>query len=104
MLMVVTERTFEIGLRKALGAKRRDIMLQVLAESVTLSVAGGVVGTSLGFLLAWIISKASPLPAAVQPWSVALGIGITAVVGILFGVYPAMRAARLDPIEALRRD
>jgi putative ABC transport system permease protein len=104
MLMVVTERTFEIGLRKTLGAKRRDIMLQVLAESVTLSVAGGVVGTSLGFLLAWIISKASPLPAAVQPWSVALGIGITAVVGILFGVYPAMRAARLDPIEALRRD
>jgi putative ABC transport system permease protein len=104
MLMVVTERTFEIGLRKALGAKRRDIMLQVLAESVTLSVAGGVVGTSLGFLLAWIISKASPLPASVQPWSVALGIGITAVVGILFGVYPAMRAAKLDPIEALRRD
>ena len=104
MLMVVTERTFEIGLRKALGAKRRDIMLQVLAESVTLSMAGGIVGTSLGFLLAWVISKASPLPAAVQPWSVALGIGITAVVGILFGVYPAMRAARLDPIEALRRD
>lgn len=104
MLMVVTERTFEIGLRKALGAKRRDIMLQVLAESVTLSMAGGIVGTSLGFLLALIISKVSPLPAAVQPWSVALGIGITAVVGILFGVYPAMRAARLDPIEALRRD
>jgi putative ABC transport system permease protein len=104
MLMVVTERTFEIGLRKALGAKRRDIMLQVLAESVTLSVAGGVVGTSLGFLLAWTISQLSPLPAAVQPWSVALGIGITAVVGIVFGVYPAMRAARLDPIEALRRD
>lgn len=104
MLMVVTERTFEIGLRKALGAKRRDIMLQVLAESVTLSVAGGIVGTSLGFLLAWAISKLSPLPAAVQPWSVALGIGITAVVGIVFGVYPAMRAARLDPIEALRRD
>jgi putative ABC transport system permease protein len=104
MLMVVTERTFEIGLRKALGAKRRDIMLQVLAESVTLSVAGGVVGTSLGFLLALIISKVSPLPASVQPWSVALGIGITAVVGLFFGVYPAMRAARLDPIEALRRE
>jgi len=104
MLMVVTERTFEIGLRKALGAKRRDIMLQVLAESVTLSVAGGIVGTSLGFLLAWVISSLSPLPASVQPWSVALGIGITAVVGVVFGVYPAMRAARLDPIEALRRD
>ncbi|MEW5984445.1 MAG: ABC transporter permease [Acidobacteriota bacterium] len=104
MLMVVTERTFEIGLRKALGAKRRDIMLQVLAESVTLSVAGGVVGTTLGFLVAWIISKASPLPAAVQIWSVALGIGITAMVGLFFGVYPAMRAARLDPIEALRKE
>lgn len=104
MLMVVTERTFEIGLRKALGAKRRDIMLQVLAESVTLSVAGGIVGTTLGFGLAWVISKASPLPASVQPWSVALGIGITAVVGLFFGVYPAMRAARLDPIEALRRE
>jgi putative ABC transport system permease protein len=104
MLMVVTERTFEIGLRKALGAKRRDIMLQVLAESVTLSVAGGVVGTTLGFVLALIISKVSPLPASVQPWSVGLGIGITAVVGLIFGVYPAMRAARLDPIEALRKE
>ena len=104
MLMVVTERTFEIGLRKALGAKRRDIMLQVLAESVTLSVAGGIVGTTLGFLLAWIIASVSPLPAAVQPWSVVLGIGITAIVGVVFGVYPAMRAARLDPIEALRKD
>jgi len=104
MLMVVTERTFEIGLRKALGAKRRDIMLQVLAESVTLSVAGGIVGTTLGFLVAFLIASVSPLPASVQPWSVALGIGITAVVGIVFGVYPAMRAARLDPIEALRRD
>ncbi len=104
MLMVVTERTFEIGLRKALGAKRRDIMLQVLAESVTLSVAGGIVGTALGFLVALAISKASPLPAAVQAWSVALGIGITAVVGLVFGVYPAMRAAKLDPIEALRRE
>ena len=104
MLMVVTERTFEIGLRKALGAKRRDIMLQVLAESVTLSVAGGVTGTALGFLAAMAISKLSPLPAAVQAWSVALGIGITAVVGLVFGVYPAMRAARLDPIEALRKE
>ncbi|MCX6542930.1 MAG: ABC transporter permease [Acidobacteria bacterium] len=104
MLMVVTERTFEIGLRKALGAKRRDIMLQVLAESVTLSVAGGIVGTSLGFLLALAIAKLSPLPAAVQLWSVMLGIGITAFVGLVFGVYPAMRAARLDPIEALRKE
>jgi putative ABC transport system permease protein len=104
MLMVVTERTFEIGLRKALGAKRRDIMLQVLAESVTLSVAGGITGTTLGFGLAWAISKLSPLPATVQVWSVMLGIGITAIVGLVFGVYPAMRAAKLDPIEALRKE
>jgi putative ABC transport system permease protein len=104
MLMVVSERTREIGLRKALGARRRDIIYQILTESVTLSTFGGVVGTFLGFVLAQIISKVSPLPAAVQVWSVAIGIGITAVVGLFFGLYPAMRAARLDPIEALRRE
>src|SRR6185312_11355823 len=104
MLMVVSERTREIGLRKALGARRRDIMYQILTESVTLSTFGGVVGTVLGFGLAQLISKLSPLPAAVQLWSVAIGIGITAVVGLFFGLYPAMRAARLDPIEALRRE
>jgi putative ABC transport system permease protein len=104
MLMVVSERTREIGLRKALGARRRDIVWQILTESVTLSVLGGVAGTFIGFVVAIIISKVSPLPAAVQFWSVAIGIGITAVVGLFFGLYPAMRAARLDPIEALRRE
>lgn len=104
MLMVVTERTQEIGLRKALGARRRHITWQILTESVTLSVTGGVTGTALGFLAALIISKTTPLPAAVQWWSVALGIGMTAAVGLFFGLYPAMRAARLDPIEALRRE
>jgi putative ABC transport system permease protein len=104
MLMVVSERTREIGLRKALGARRRDIVWQILTESVTLSIFGGVVGTILGFLLALVISKVSPLPAAVQFWSVAIGLGITAIVGLFFGLYPAMRAARLDPIEALRRE
>jgi len=104
MLMVVSERTREIGLRKALGARRRDIVWQILTESVTLSVLGGVAGTFIGFVVAIIISKLSPLPAAVQFWSVAIGIGITAVVGLFFGLYPAMRAARLDPIEALRRE
>jgi putative ABC transport system permease protein len=104
MLMVVSERTREIGLRKALGARRRDIIWQILTESVTLSTFGGVLGTGFGFILALIISKVSPLPAAVQAWSVALGIGITALVGLFFGLYPAMRAARLDPIEALRRE
>jgi putative ABC transport system permease protein len=104
MLMVVSERTREIGLRKALGARRRDIMYQILTESVTLSTFGGVVGTLLGFVLALIISKLSPLPAAVQVWSVVMGIGITAIVGLFFGMYPAMSAAKLDPIEALRRE
>ena len=104
MLMVVSERTREIGLRKALGARRRDIVWQILTESVTLSIFGGIVGIALGFGLALLISKLSPLPAAVQLWSVMMGIGITALVGLFFGLYPAMRAASLDPIEALRRE
>jgi len=104
MLMVVTERTREIGLRKSLGARRRDVLWQILTESITLSTCGGIVGTSLGFLLAFIISKYSPLPAAVEPWSVVLGIAMTSIVGLFFGLYPAMRAASLDPIEALRKE
>jgi putative ABC transport system permease protein len=104
MLMVVSERTREIGLRKALGARRQDIMSQVLTESVTLSTFGGLVGIMLGFFAARIIAAATPLPARLEPWSVALGIGITAAVGLFFGLYPAARAARLDPIEALRRE
>jgi len=104
MLMVVSERTREIGLRKALGAKRRDIMSQMLTESVVLSMFGGVVGTIFGTSIALAISKATPIPAAVETWSIALGIGITALVGLFFGLYPASRAARLDPIEALRRE
>jgi putative ABC transport system permease protein len=104
MLMVVSERTREIGLRKALGARRRDIIWQVLTESTTLSVVGGLLGTILGFVVAMLVAAFSPLPAAIQPWSVALGIGMTAIVGLIFGIYPANRAARLDPIEALRRE
>jgi putative ABC transport system permease protein len=104
MLMVVSERTREIGLRKALGARRRDIIWQILTESVTLSTMGGIVGTLLGFAAAQVVSRLTPLPAAVQVWSVVIGIGITAFVGLFFGLYPAIRAARLDPIEALRRE
>jgi putative ABC transport system permease protein len=104
MLMVVSERTREIGLRKALGARRRDIVWQILTESVTLSVLGGCAGTFIGFIVAMIVSKLSPLPASVEVWSIVIGIGITAVVGLFFGIYPAMRAAKLDPIEALRRE
>jgi putative ABC transport system permease protein len=104
MLMVVSERTREIGLRKSLGARRRDVLWQILTESITLSTFGGLVGTALGFLAAWIVSQLTPLPAIVEPWSVALGVSMTAIVGLTFGLYPAMRAARLDPIEALRRE
>jgi len=104
MLMVVSERTREIGLRKALGARRSDIMWQVLTESVTLSTCGGIVGIVLGAAIGRVISAFTPLPAALEWWSVALGIGITAAVGLGFGLYPASRAARLDPIEALRRE
>jgi putative ABC transport system permease protein len=104
MLMVVSERTQEIGLRKALGARRIHIIFQILVESVTLSITGGITGTALGFLAAFVVSKTTPLPMAIYWSSVALGIGITAGVGLFFGVYPAMRAASLDPIEALRRE
>jgi putative ABC transport system permease protein len=104
MLMVVSERTREIGLRKALGARKVDIMAQMLTESVVLSVFGGIVGTLLGGGFAFAVSSLTPVPARIEVWSVALGIGITAIVGLFFGLYPASRAAALDPIEALRRE
>jgi len=104
MLMVVTERTREIGLRKALGARRSDIMTQILTESVVLSMFGGIIGTMFGAAIATAIARLTPVPASVETWSVVLGIGITAAVGLFFGLYPAMRAARLDPIEALRKE
>ena len=104
MLMVVTERTREIGLRKALGARRSDIVAQMLTESVVLSIFGGVIGTLVGAAIAVTIARFTPIPASVELWSVGLGITITALVGLFFGLYPAMRAARLDPIEALRKE
>ena len=103
MLMVVSERTREIGLRKALGARRRDVLWQMLAESVLLSVLGGLIGTGVGFGIALALRSLTPLPADVHPWSIVLGISMTAVVGLCFGLYPAARAAALDPIEALDR-
>ena len=104
MLMVVTERTREIGLRKALGARRTDICAQMLTESVVLSIFGGVIGTIFGATIAQGVATFTPIPARLEVWSIALGIGITALVGLFFGLYPAMQAARLDPIEALRRE
>ncbi len=104
MLMSVTERTREIGVRKSLGARRRDILRQFLAEAVTLSVLGGLLGLGAGAGLAGLISAATPLPARVTLWSVLVAISLGAGVGVLFGVYPAARAARLDPVVALRAE
>ena len=104
MLMSVNERTREIGVRKSLGARRRDILRQFLAEAVTLSLLGGVLGLAAGAGLAGVISAATPLPARVTLWSVLVALSLGAGVGVLFGVYPAARAARLDPVVALRAE
>ena len=104
MLMSVTERTREIGIRMAVGATRGDIRKQFLAESVAVSALGGVMGLVLGATLAWLVSTLSPLPARVTPWSIAVALALGAGVGVLFGVYPATRAAQLDPIDALRSE
>ena len=103
MLMAVSERTREIGLRKALGARRQDILWQMLSESVALSVLGGAAGTALGAAAALALDRFAPVPAVVHPWSVILAITMTAAVGLFFGLYPASRAAALDPIDALGR-
>ncbi|UCH34446.1 MAG: ABC transporter permease [Armatimonadota bacterium] len=106
MLVSVTERTREIGLRKALGAKRRHILWQFLTESATLSGVGGLFGIALGALLSWLVGHFAKdyLPTAVPLWAAALGFFFAAAVGLFFGIYPAFRAARLDPIEALRHE
>jgi putative ABC transport system permease protein len=104
MLMAVTERTHEIGLRKAVGATRADVRRQFLAEAVALSVAGGAFGVLSGWILSVLVSTFSPLPARVTPWSVVLSLVLGAGIGVLFGVYPATRAARLDPITAMRAE
>src|SRR5690606_35232022 len=104
MLVSVTERTREIGLRKSLGARRVDIMRQFMIEAGTLSGLGGVLGIGFGVALASVVSAISPMPAQVAPWSIALGLGLGVGVGVAAGAYPAYRAARLDPIEALRHE
>lgn len=104
MLVSVTERTREIGLRKALGARESDILHQFGLEAVALSVAGGVVGLALGVLAAWGMTTLFNLPLVLSPLNAALAILFSGFVGVLFGAYPAWRAARLDPIEALRRE
>ncbi len=104
MLVAVAERTREIGVRKSLGARRRDIMAQFLVESTTLSIIGAAVGVGLGAALAKIIAAVSPLPASVALWSVIVAVVVGAGVGIVAGVYPASRASRLDPVVALRSE
>ncbi len=104
MLVAVAERTREIGIRKSLGARRRDILSQFLVESATLSAFGALMGVGLGIGLAKLVALVSPLPAAVAPWSIVLAVGVGAGVGIIAGAYPASRASRLDPILAIRAD
>lgn len=102
MLVSVMERTREIGVRKALGARRRDIIQQVLIESATLSGLGAVVGVGVGVGLGWLVRSVSPLPAVAAPHWIALGVGLGVAVGIIAGVYPAARASRMNPVDALR--
>jgi len=104
MLMAVAERTREIGIRKSLGARRRDILRQFLVEATTLATVGAAGGVGLGIGLAEVVAAVTPLPAAVAPWSILVGVVLGGGVGIIAGVYPASRAARLDPIAALRHE
>lgn len=102
MLVSVMERTREIGVRKALGARRRDILTQVLIESATLSTVGGAFGVVVGISIAMLVAAISPLPAAVSPFWATVGVGLGLTVGLVSGVYPAWQAAKLDPVDALR--
>jgi len=104
MLVAVTERKKEIGIRMAVGARRKDILFQFLIEAVTLSTVGGLFGILLGFIIAKIVSAATPLPSSVEPLSIAIAIFVSMSVGIFFGIYPASKASRLNPIEAVRSE
>jgi len=104
MLMSVTERTHEIGIRRAVGARSADIERQFLVEATALATLGGLLGVLWGWALASLVATVSPLPARVTMWSIAVALGLGSGVGVLFGVYPARRAARLDPVASLRAD
>jgi putative ABC transport system permease protein len=102
MTISVTERTREIGIRKAIGARRREILVQFLLEAIFLTSIGGILGILLGSGIALIVNQLAEFPISLPVWSFALGFAFSAAVGIFFGIYPALRASRLDPIEALR--
>jgi putative ABC transport system permease protein len=102
VLATVLERTREIGIRRSVGARRFDIVRQFLTESVLISAGGGVMGVGFGFFLAWLISRAAEWKTIVTSVSVLVAFGVSVAVGVLFGVYPAVKASRINPIEALR--
>ena len=104
MLASVTERTREIGIRRALGAKRRDIIVQFLVETVMLSGAGGILGVILGVSIPYFVTLFSAMATIVTFWSPMIAFSISALVGVVFGLYPAFRAANMDPVEALRHE
>ncbi len=104
LLVSVTERTREIGIRKAIGARRLDIMVQFLIESIMICAVGVLIGILVAIALAKIVASVSPIPAAITPWVAFLGLGFTTFIGIFFGIYPASKAAKLNPIEALRHE
>jgi putative ABC transport system permease protein len=102
MLVSVTERTREIGIRKAIGARQKDVLWQFLVEAMTLTGTGGIIGVLLGLLVGWLIDVLTPLSFAVPPWGILLAFFSSTSIGLFFGMYPAVKAARLDPVEALR--
>jgi putative ABC transport system permease protein len=104
MLVSVTERTREIGVRKSVGARRRDILNQFLMESLVITLAGGLVGILIGFGLSLVVAASTGFPARVTPEATALGLGLSAAVGIFFGIFPALRASKQDPVTALRSE
>ncbi len=102
VLATVLERTKEIGIRRSIGARRRDIVRQFLTEAVLISMGGGVMGVGFGYFLAWLIARTAGWNTIVAPSSVVIAFGVSVAVGVIFGIYPALKAARVDPIESLR--